>query len=102
VGRGHLGLGSRGGGWVWGGKGKKSERGGIYSFRENTRPKWGPTTGSRTRCVPGQLSGVVFWDFNPFSLFNLNFFYLLSTIYSWVMEEPILGIRLRLCSVTSE
>lgn len=45
------------------GKGKGRERGGIYSFRENTRPEWGPTAGSRTRCARGQLSARGFLGF---------------------------------------
>lgn len=56
-----------------GGKGKQEgrERGGIYSFRENTSPVWGPTAGSRTRCEAGAAQQRSLLDF-----FYLFFIYL--------------------------
>jgi hypothetical protein len=53
-GGGHLGLGAEvGGGGGGKGKGGGEERGGIYSFRENTRRPWGPTAASRAHCPRG-------------------------------------------------
>lgn len=65
-----------GGGGGGKGKGEGKERGGIYSFRENTRPGWGPTAGSRTRCDAGaaQPRGSLIF-FNSFLLVFLILYY---------------------------